>query len=402
MELFKAHSQWANRPNDERFWGLDDALAATNQYAKQAAEKEVAYGELRVEAIDGDVCLVGRRGLPAGISHYAFGQLARTASCPASFLRKLPATLAAQNLNWGLKHRAEEVGVTVDEDGNTVPDNARLLFHREDERLLLRAATTDSYVRIWTWEVLEDLRRISQEAGWRVPPARPVRNDPRARPATEADVLERSRFMGLGVKVGDMIAPAGVYVSDHDFFVFLVDEKHPIDAGGGRTLNRGAFFWGSEVGHTSQGAMRFLYDGICGNHIVWGAQGVQEIRIPHIGKARQRWDSLSAELGSYANGAASQEEARILAARTKEFGKDREEVVDAVFGLARSKRISLGEKLIGEAFDVAEKNVESYGSPRALWGIVNGLTELSQRRGYAEERVEIDRAAGKLLAVADF
>ena len=51
--------------------------------------------------------IVGKAG-SARLTHYAFGQLAGRVGAPASYIRNLPATLAAQNLNYGLANKSAE------------------------------------------------------------------------------------------------------------------------------------------------------------------------------------------------------------------------------------------------------------------------------------------------------
>ena len=112
MEIFKANQQWSKRPADERFTSIKQLFDVTKHYADSAFEREgVRVDSLRVENIDGDVTLVGKGNLHATLTHWAFGQLASRVSAPASYLRTLPATLAAQNLNHGLAARAkDEIG----------------------------------------------------------------------------------------------------------------------------------------------------------------------------------------------------------------------------------------------------------------------------------------------------
>lgn len=394
QNLTQASNQWAHRPADQRFWTVQDAFESSNLLAQQAVEKQVSCSELRVEARAGDVQLLGSRGTPAKLSWHAFGQMASRAGCPAGFLRKQPPTLAAQNLNWGLKEKLSD-----DPEASTI-----LLFHKDrDDSLTLRAATSDKYERIWNWEVFDRLVNLESK-GWRVPPARPSVNDPRARPATAEDVLQNSlrNLPGLAVREGDMIAPAGVYASDHDMFCFLVDETHLVEDGRGGALARGAFFWNSEVGDKSLGGMTFLYNAVCGNHIVWGASGVREFKIRHVGEAQQKWGKVQVELRAYQDGAASLDEARIKAAQLLELGTSKQEVLEAVLGLCRKAKVAIPERTIDAAYSVAEEHSDWYGSPRSAWRIVNGLTEVSQRTEHADVRVQIDRAAGKILATADF
>lgn len=391
MEIFKASNQWSTRPADERFETLTDLEVACSAYRASAREKSVAISDLRAEAVDGDVRLVGRAGVPARVSHWAFGQLAQRAGAPASYLRGLPATLAVQNLNHGLKAR-----------GEAEPEaNASLLFHQNGD-LLLRAATSERYDRIWNADLATRCRELSERDGWQVPPARPAPvAGLKTRKATAADVLRASaqstRAGGLVVKEGDEIAPAGIYASDHDLFVFLVDESAGVDDGTGHHLSRGMMLWNSEVGATSMGGMFFLYDAICGNHIVWGAQNVSEIRVRHVGDANAKaFGRLALEARRYANEGANEIEARIVAARRKELGATKEEVLDAIFGLVAKRRIQITGKQAEAAYTIAEATPR-YGSPRTAWAMANGLTELSQNTAHADERVKIDRAAGKLL-----
>lgn len=107
MEIFKANRQSAERPADERFPNLRALYEATKAYADHAAEVERPWSELRAEADGEDVRLVGKRNQPATLTNWAFGQLANRVQAPADYLRRLPPTLAAQNLNHGLAARPD-------------------------------------------------------------------------------------------------------------------------------------------------------------------------------------------------------------------------------------------------------------------------------------------------------
>ena len=90
MELFKASRQWASRPADERFESLQALFNATKSYADIAAEKVVPFSSIRVEAQGEDMGIVGKAGIPAKFTHWAFGQLCRNVGAPADYLRDLP------------------------------------------------------------------------------------------------------------------------------------------------------------------------------------------------------------------------------------------------------------------------------------------------------------------------
>lgn len=381
MELFKAHHQWRNRPADERFFTLSEMAAACAEYRASAREKTVSLSDVRVEASDGEVAIVGKAGVPARLTNWAFGQLAARAGAPAGYLRELPATLAAQNLNHGLARESRSDA------------SANLLFHKNGD-FVLRSATSDTYARIWNADILASLVDAIPE-GWQAPPARPAPGyTGPTRAATEADCLAISRRNStLAIRPGDTIAPAGLYASDHDMFVFLVNEGNGINDGTGHSLGRGFFLWNSEVGAASFGMTTFLYDAVCGNHIVWSAKDVREVRMRHVGATldSRAFRALGHQLRSAASESSRDLEARIRVARTTLLGQTLDEVTATV-----TKRTDVSRRTVELAYDAAEK-ADRYGDPRSAWGIVNGLTEVSQRTQYADQRVKADRAAGKIL-----
>lgn len=354
MELFKAHQQWANRPADERFPTLQALYDATKQYANESGEKMVNVSELRTEAIDGDVQLIGKQSVPAKLTHWAFGQLASRVMAPASYLRGLPATLACQNLNHGLAKYVD------------VKDKANLLFHANGG-LMLRAFTSDKYTRIWNYEVAERLLAL-EPLGWE--PAMP---DIR----TSADDF-----------------PA-LYASDHDMFAFVRNRQSVIrEPGNPDGLQRGVIVENSEVGASALKLTRFLYREMCGNHIIWGASKVLEISVRHVGSARQRWSQYQYELKRYADASASEDEARITAAKSFIVASTKEEVLDKLFGM---RQLGLSRKTLEAGYDATVPDQD--GAPNTAWGMVQGLTRHSQTVPYADQRTAIDRAAGKVLEI---
>lgn len=356
MELFQAHNQWSTRPADERFETLQDLFNATHAYALTAHEKQnVRVDSLRVEAVDGAVQLVGKGGVPARLTHWAFGQLAARVDAPASYLRELPPTLAAQNLNHGLAKR-------VSEDGDAT---ANLLFHANGS-LLLRAMTSDQYSRIWNWEVAERLLEL-ETRGWT--------------PATPDDVRA---IDGPGQKP--------LYASDHDLFAFLMHPDRIIrEPGNPSGLKRGLIVGNSEVGAGSLFAVRFLYREMCGNHIIWGAEDVLELRARHVGSVRDRFQTWGIEIRRYLDESATAEEQKITAAMSKRIAATKDELLDTLFG---KRQLGLSRKALEAGYNAIQPED---GDPLTPWGMAQGLTRYSQATPYGDERMRIDRAAGRLL-----
>jgi hypothetical protein len=383
MDLFKASSQWSTRPEDERFWTVYDMQNACEDYAHQAAESTLPFESIRLEADGKELMVAGKTESRARLTHFAFDQVCGLVGAPGEYLRKLPVTLAAQNLNHGFKARQEN---------KANKNDALLLFHRNGN-LLLRAMTTEKYSRIWNYEVAMKLMPFI-EAGWQVPPARPaIIGSSRTRPATEADVL-RNHGHEISIRVGDPIAPAGLYASDHDMFAFLVDENHRVSDGTEEGLARGFFIENSEVGAGALKLTCFLYRYVCGNHIVWNASNLKSISIPHLGRSFRIWDKLLGNLRRYSERAASEDESGIARAKRVEIADTREKVVADLY----SKRIT-SMKNLETAYDLADSNPVD-GSPRSVWGMVQGMSRLSQSTPFADKRTEMDRAAGKIMQIA--
>jgi hypothetical protein len=178
-------------------------------------------------------------------------------------------------------------------------------------------------------------------------------------------------------------------------FAFMINEDKRIDDGSDGGLSRGFFVENSEVGASALNLTMFYYRHVCGNHIVWGASKVTKVRIVHRGRAIDRFsDDFMREMAKFADSSTAEDEAKILRAREKELGDSREAVVDMLYGLKLLPR-----KDLLAAYDVAEREEDTV-SPRSVWGMVQGITRLSQDTPFADQRAAMDRAAGKVLALA--
>jgi hypothetical protein len=379
--LDRASRQWATRPADQRFDTLEALLDATRRHRAEAVEASVHARDLRAEAQGDEVVVVGKAGKPALLTHYAFGQVASRAGAPASYLRKLTPALAASCLNEGLQARASER-----EDDS--PE--ALLLRREDNGgLRLHAALSESYRRVWNHEVADVLVSLRER-----------------QPAWDFPVAHRSaaRMTGTGTGEATWGTDEGrklpcAFASDHDLFVFLTDQQRTVEVNGA-SLFRGFFVENSEVGAASFRLTLFLYDAVCSNLIVWGVKHVREVALRHVGRIRDEvlgsGSTVLPVLTAYAESSAAEQQAQITRAQRTLVADTRAEVVSTILG----KRISgiTGSALEG-ALDVAEATPR-YGDPRSVWGVVQGLTEYSQRTAHADERIALDRAAGRVMQIA--
>lgn len=391
--LHAASHQWQYRPDDERYATVPELQAACDAHALGNRTSTALPAELQfVPHADGNLTLRGRTGQDANFTHYSFGQVARKVGAPADYVRTLPAHVGAQALNHGL--------TTLDQN-----EKLQLLLNVHDG-IAVRAALSMAYdSNVRNGDLVRAVHRNLD--GWQVPAARPARPGQKGtRKATEADILPNQKDFGLAVKVGDDIAPAGLYASDHDLFMFLVDQREPV-WDGSKFMNRGVFVRNSEVGAGSISLTLFLYDSVCGNHIVWGAENVTNVRVRHVRSKRtlvghsleravQQW-RIAVKAWEQAGGI----EERIRKAQTHEVAATKEEMLDALFGFAKKRSLNkLTRTALEGAYEIAERTPR-YGSPLSVWGMVNGLTEYSQQGAlHTDERTALDTQAGRLMEMA--
>lgn len=384
--LTDAYGAWATMPPESRYWTVADLDAAARSERDRSYTTSLCrIGELRVEAHRADLRVVGN-GSTATLGHAPTAQLAQAVGAPVGYLRTLAPTLAAQNLNYGLSRLNGERRALY-----LLRDNAQELTYS------VRSIDGADYARIHNADLTSRLVRLV-ENGWRVPPARPSNgNDPRARQATEADVLSRTGHPNMGIKIGDMISPAGLYLdADSNMFAFLVNEDRIIADGSPDGLARGFFLKNTEVcGVSSWSLTTFLYRYVCGNHIVWEAKDVYKTSFRHVGRVADRIGFALKATVSRLDVPASVDEARIKAAQSYVIGASKDAVLDRLFGLKIATR-----DVLGRGFDAADQNHLTDGSPASAWGMAQGLTRISQGEAFATDRAMLDRAAGKVLELS--
>lgn len=361
--LMQAHYQWSTRPADERFNSLDELVAATKRHKDESREKTIPWASLEVvEDKPGNLALIGPAKIPASLTHYATGQLSARVGAPANYIRELPAALAVENLNYGLRQRSP--------DGN----DASLLFRTNGETTV-RAIMTESYERVWDYEIADRLRDTCGQFG--LVPARQTFNWDGGALAPESE------------------RPPALYASDHDMFAFVMSADRAIRDPMGNMMYRGIFVSNSEVGDRKLSLTQFYFNEMCANHIVWGADGVIEVALVHRGTIRNRWQNAQLSVRRMLDKSAYADETKLQEVARMQIAGTRDEVLDTLFG---KRSLMLSRKTLAAGYDanIPEKD----GDPRSPWGMAQGLTRYSQTLGYTDERTAIDKAAGKLLQFA--
>lgn len=357
VNLMDAFRQWRSRPADQRFQTLGALMEALNNRRLKSRSEVVSLPSLTVEPNETQNTLhLVSPGAMMDTTHWSFGQLCQRIGAPAGYMRDLPVALAADNLNYSMKKaEAKKVRLltVVDDHGAMLADN-------------LQAVTSETYGRIWDYDVVQAVQRI----------------------------VDRSGGKFFNPKEWDG-TPGGLYASDHDVFCFMIDGGSWVDGGGDRDqLHRGFFIWNSETGAKSFGIKTFLHRGVCGNHIVYDADEVCQLIIRHSLNAPGRFDREALpKLIDYVNASSKPLEDKIRKAKAYALPmEDGEKGADALipFGL----KTGFTRPEIRGAYAAA---VEEEGQCAHLWDFINGLTAYARGYEFIDSRVDLESRAGKLM-----
>lgn len=360
----QASNQWASRPADQRFRTLDELAAAVQRRRNLSRSVDVDLSKVQAKVEDGTITI--NRGLSAvEPTHWSFGQLSGWIKAPASYLRTLPADLAVQNINHGIKAFGNE-------------SLKFMAITREDrDTNVLQAVTSTTYGRIWDADCVAAVQRLNERSGGKF-------HNPLA-------------YATAG-KLGGEVERAGLYASDRDVFMFMIDGGSLLEAGPRAKLNRGFFCWNSETGSRTFGLTTFLFNQVCGNHIVWGATEINELVIRHTAGGPTRFDTEAAPLLlSYANASAAPLEASIKKATELLIvdAQSKDQPFDQVLAYC-NKHAKFTKAEVRSAIDFAKAEE---GDCRTLWHVVQGLTAYARGFDFIDARVDLETRAGKLLDV---
>ena len=350
-----ASRQWSSRPADERYTSLADLHADTIARREQSTEFVTSLADLAVSSAGG-LRINGMRA-----SNHAFSQVAQLAGAPVSYLRTLPADLAAQCMTSSLRGAGDSKIMTLGSAGT------------------LRGVTSDSYGRIWDADFVAAIRDVvdAGEGRWKVPSE------------------FRSADTDTYPSIDPTIESTTLYSGDRDTFLFLVDENNPVQAGftaeGKPDLYyRGFYAWNGECGGVSNGVATFLYRYVCCNRNIWGQRGFQKMVIRHTSGAAGRFTrDLIPALRSFVDGAATgiehaiTESKRAIAARND---LDRARFME-IIGLGPNVSKAILDRIIAEEGHPAE----------SVHDFVQGVTAHARTVANQNERVELEMVGARLM-----
>lgn len=360
--IMTASHQWASRPNDQRFVSLTEMLDYKNRVRANSTGKVIATRNIEAVAVDGDMRglqVIGPNGIAVNPTNWSFGQMAGLIGAPAKYLRDLPAPLAADCINFGILRRdVEDIGVLVHQDSAAGINE-------------LSAMTGPNYGRVWDATLLKQMVDIFGDG-------------------VSGDFRVPGEF---GKEVTVTKANTTLYASDRDMFVFLADEKNRIEVPGRRngqagSMARGVFVWNSEVGSKTFGVATFLFDYVCCNRIVWGADKYREITVRHTASAPEKFiEQVAPAIHEYSQSGTADIVTAIENAKAARLDKSVEEFL--------AQRTKFSRRQIASM--VAAHEADEGRPMETIFDVVTGVTAYARGIQHQDSRVEIEREAGKFL-----
>lgn len=365
--LYQASHEWMKRPVDQRFLSLTELHDVTRTSKENSIQRTTSNRAIEITPHADDRI----RGISInnGVdvidpTHWSFGQLASLSGAPASYLRKLPAPIVADAMNYGLRFNRDVEETKFLETVVTEQKGDEMV-----QRTILRAATGPNYGRVWNSDIvgsLVDRFGDGLTGDFRVPGE-------------------------FGQEVPITRDNTTIYGSDRDIFVFLADENNRIEMPNRRngkpgSLARGFFVWNSEEGSKSIGAAFFLFDYVCMNRIVWGVQEFKEVRLRHTSGAPDRWlENIAPVLADYSKASAAPIEQTIKQAQSKRVDDDLNKFLANRFSKSESSAIQ-------------DAHLREEGRPiESVWDAVTAVTAHAKSIPNQDDRVNMERKGGNLL-----
>lgn len=374
--------QWATRADDERFLSLSDLRNQVATWADQSQDHEISPLDLAV-GYDGALgenanLTIDYDGGRLNPTHYSFGQIASLANVPANYLRSdgVPPALAAACLRNGLINAARDE-----------PERRMSAYVRHNGGNTLRALTSTRYGRIFDRDVVDSVIAVAGDGvgdtRWKIP-----------------GTIDWGKRFGNGTvrynsEVEITKQTTTLYASDRDVWMFLCDDRNPIEVGklpnGDPDLMfRGFYVYNSEVGDRVFGLAAMYLRAVCQNRNLWGVEGFQELTIRHTSGAPERFlDEVAPALELYANSSQSKLVEGVAEAKRLSIGNDLEERIEFMQRFGFSRKMAVG---------MMKQHDEDEGRlPTNVWDAAQAATAFARTLGNQDARINMELAAQKML-----
>lgn len=341
------------RPSDVKHVSLDAIIAEAEHERQRSKEAKYVLGDMRAVADGDSVKIASPRGV-ARFTHWSFGQLAKMVGAPASYLRQLPARIAADAINYGLHeatpHSTPAVLLVRAANGSPEP--------------VVRSVTTKTYGRLFDADLLSTLRDLVARNGWELDFATRSDRDSIVTISNKRNVLRDPSVQSI--------------VNDPD------------TAAGG-IMYRSLTVGNSEVGAGSAWYEGGLYRARCKNLMLWSAVIETRYRRRHVGTHVLR--DVARELARFAHQYLEQSPERDEAIIRQLIERDIASTKDGVVAELRAFGATIEQA--NAAFAACE--MFEPARPTSYWGIAQGMTRNSQAADFSDERIALDSLAAQVL-----
>ena len=363
----QGHRNWALRPDDEGFDDINPLISKLETRKALSHEMELNFPAIAqhgsIVANEGEVELIQPSGQRFQFTPWGFRALCKRIGAHTEFLKKLPAENVAADLSVLLNDRNGLEGGPASWD-----KDQKVLTVRESSGLhRIRHIGSERYGRIYDIDVATWVKsHLMERFGFTVPPTWDDR-------------------------------PRGLYAGDEDVFFFLQDETKAIEVkrpdGKTEVLKRGLMAWNSEVGKKTFGLCSFLYQMICGNHIIWGAEQVSTMETRHVGNAMERATvDIMPGVSAYLESGTSKETDLLTKAMRVRVAENGPEAVR----ILRTKDFSKGVAMDAVVLAATDPTNEGL-DPLSYMAIVNGLTLKARAIVNGDARTALELKATNLL-----
>jgi hypothetical protein len=347
--------QWYTRPDDQKFSSLEDLYVMLADRKARTHQVDTMMSHVKFIPAGDDIIMVNKDGVHVAPTHWSFGQTCSMVGAHASYLRELPADIAVQCLNWGLKQRVEEknrgLGLMVVDPR---ADNATGMP-------VLQAVTSQVYGRIWDAELAQASLEIVGQTNNRF--------------YSPLDWGKEKRAL---------------FASDRDIHLLFIDGGSMVDGGGERDqLHRGFIIGNSEVGARAWYLATFVFRVVCGNFAIHGIEQAAFMKIRHTPGAPMKFvkEALPV-ITAYVNSSPKPLEHIVKKAKELMLPKPITEHINYF----RHRGFAAHET---QAARIRADREE--GGHETLWQMINGFTAVARDIKHADSKILLEQKAGKLL-----
>ena len=359
----KASNQLFSRPTDESYDSMEAIVEALESRERNSIEVNVNRDALNVVSSMGSLCMHDPKSdTEFGLNEWSFSQLCQNSRVPKAIVNTLTSETAARVLNE--RKRFYKSG------------NGKLLAQQGANGLTTRALYSESYARVPDLDVLTKVKDISNEGGFM----------PGGHIAGKSGVgisAEQATLMGIR-------KASGLYLGERDIFLFMISPAQtPVE---GEDFYLGFFAENSEVKDGCLELTTYACDGVCANHMIWGARDEQKTRWVHRGDPNRIMFEFEMRLHKQVRSGQLQDELYqvVSSAKKQLFARDEDGV--------RTRLTGFGFPNAASEFSIKYSKNRFDDEWNNTFGVASGLTCYSQTRWNQDDRVGLDKKVGDMVS----